>query len=89
LGISPSPPAAPGGTPPGPPRPRGRATAARPPPSPRPQMEAFVYDKELVASVFEEAPKRYADRNGGYCRVVRDPRRRRGDNAEMATIELV
>ncbi|CAG9466409.1 unnamed protein product [Pedinophyceae sp. YPF-701] len=53
------------------------------------QMNAFLYDKELVDAVFDEAAKRYADRNGGYCRVVRDLRNRRGDNAEMAFIELV
>ena len=33
-------------------------------------------------------PERYADRNGGYTRIVRTLRRR-GDNAEMAIIELV
>lgn len=53
------------------------------------QMEAFVYDKALVEAVFEEAPKRYGDRDGGYCRVVKDVRKRRGDAAEMAVIELV
>jgi len=53
------------------------------------QMNAFVYDKDLVDAVFEEGPKRYSDREGGYCRVVRDLRTRRGDNAEMAIIELV
>ena len=55
----------------------------------RRQMEAWIYDKELVAAVCESAPGRYADRQGGYTRVVRDARRRRGDNAEMATLELV
>lgn len=52
-------------------------------------MEAFVYDKELVERVFNDAPKRYEDRQGGYCRVKKEIQRRRGDNAEMATIELV
>merc|ERR1712100_574835 len=52
------------------------------------QAEAYVYDKELVAALFEQAPARYADRTGGYTRIVRTLRRR-GDNAEMAIIELV
>ena len=53
------------------------------------QMEAFVYDKDLVDAVCKEAPSRYGDRAGGYCRVVREVRRRRGDATEMASIELV
>jgi large subunit ribosomal protein L17 len=50
---------------------------------------AFIYDPEVVQTLFEEAPARYSDRNGGYCRVLNEPVRRRGDNAPMATIELV
>ena len=52
------------------------------------QAEAYVFDKELVESLFEQAPGRYAERTGGYTRIVRTLRRR-GDNAEMAIIELV
>jgi large subunit ribosomal protein L17 len=48
----------------------------------------YIYDKSLVHSLFADAPARYKDRNGGYTRVVRTLRRR-GDNAEMAIIELV
>lgn len=55
----------------------------------RRQALAFVYDPELVKSVFENAPSRYNERDGGYCRVVTEIQRRKGDNAEMATIELV
>lgn len=55
----------------------------------RRQALAFVYDKDLVSSLFEQAPERYAERNGGYCRVMTEIQKRRGDNAEMATIELV
>lgn len=36
-----------------------------------------------------QVPARYGDRNGGYCRVKADIQPRRGDNTEMATIELV
>jgi large subunit ribosomal protein L17 len=53
------------------------------------QAFGFVYDKTLVYAVFKEAPKRYGERNGGYCRVTTLIQRRRGDNAELATIELV
>lgn len=53
------------------------------------QAFGFVYDKSIVYALFKEAPARYAERNGGYCRVVAQVERRRGDNTEMATIELV
>ena len=55
----------------------------------RRQAAAFLYDPDIVASLFAEAPARYAERPGGYCRVVTEPRRRRGDAAELAAIELV
>jgi large subunit ribosomal protein L17 len=55
----------------------------------RRQAAAFIYDEDIVASLFSEAPARYADRACGYCRVVTEPRLRRGDAAEMAAIELV
>ena len=48
----------------------------------------YLYDKKLVHSLFEQAKDRYGNRNGGYTRIVRTLRRR-GDNAEMAIIELV
>jgi large subunit ribosomal protein L17 len=55
----------------------------------RRQALSFVYDKDLVANLFEQVPSRYGERNGGYCRVKTEIQRRRGDNAELATIELV
>lgn len=48
----------------------------------------YLYDKQLVHALFAQAQDRYGNRNGGYTRVVRTVRRR-GDNAEMAIIELV
>ncbi|MGK7877738.1 MAG: 50S ribosomal protein L17 [Xenococcaceae cyanobacterium] len=48
----------------------------------------YLYDKKLVHALFEQAQERYGNRQGGYTRLVRT-RRRRGDNAEMAIIELV
>lgn len=48
----------------------------------------YIYDKDLVDELFRAVADRYANRNGGYTRIVRT-KRRRGDNAEMAIIELV
>jgi large subunit ribosomal protein L17 len=54
----------------------------------RRQAMGWIYDKDLVHSLFEAAPDRYSDRNGGYTRVLRTVARQ-GDNAKMAIIELV
>lgn len=55
----------------------------------RRQALGWVYDEDIVRSLFEEAPKRYGDRAGGYTRVKKEIQGRRGDNAPMAVIELV
>ncbi len=49
---------------------------------------SYLYDKQLVHALFADAPERYGNRKGGYTRIVRTIRRR-GDNAEMAIIELM
>ena len=55
----------------------------------RRQALAWIYDKDLVHSLFDAAPERYGDREGGYTRVLKVMHNRRGDNAPMAVIELV
>lgn len=56
--------------------------------SSRRQAMGYIYDKKLVHSLFEAVAERYGDRQGGYTRILRTVNRR-GDNAEMAIIELV
>jgi len=56
--------------------------------SARRQALGYIYDKDLVHTLFEQAPTRYSDRQGGYTRIIRTVPRR-GDNAEMAIIQLV
>ncbi|NTW96091.1 MAG: 50S ribosomal protein L17 [Erysipelotrichaceae bacterium] len=62
----------------------------------RRQVMSYVKDvvadkatgQTAVQKLFDVIAPKYADRHGGYTRVLKT-RTRRGDSAEMATIELV
>jgi len=54
----------------------------------RRQAMSIIREKEVVHKLFEDAPKRFADVNGGYTRVVKIGFRP-GDAASVSLVELV
>jgi large subunit ribosomal protein L17 len=48
-----------------------------------------LYDPDVLKKLFDVLGPRYADRPGGYTRVLKIDGRRHGDAAEMAILELV
>lgn len=53
------------------------------------QALSFIFDKELVGTMFNLVPDKYKDRTSGFTRIKTEPFLRRGDGTEMAIIELV
>lgn len=54
----------------------------------RRRILTMVPDKEVVKRLFDEIAPRFAERPGGYTRILRLGNRR-GDNAELAIIEFI
>ena len=54
----------------------------------RRQAMAYIRSKDIVAKLFDKLSEQYADRQGGYIRIIRTGIRP-GDAAPMAIIELV
>ena len=52
------------------------------------QALSFIKSRDVVAKLFDEIQAQYADRNGGYTRIIQTGQRR-GDAAPMAILELV
>lgn len=52
------------------------------------QIYSFITKEDVAKKLIDEIGPKYADRNGGYTRIIRTGARR-GDAAEMAVIELV
>lgn len=54
----------------------------------RRQVLSVVQDKKVVAKLFDRLAPRYAERNGGYTRIMKVGNRA-GDNASVSIIEFV
>jgi len=54
----------------------------------RRQAMSYIRSKSVVAKLFDQLSSQYAERNGGYTRIIRTGTRL-GDAAPMAILELV
>ena len=52
------------------------------------QVYSYITKEDVAKKLFDEVSPKYADRNGGYTRIIKTGVRR-GDAAEMAILELV
>jgi large subunit ribosomal protein L17 len=54
----------------------------------RRQALSFIFDEKVTVKLFNELAPRYAERTGGYTRIVKLGARQ-GDGAPMVQLELV
>jgi len=54
----------------------------------RRQLQSFLIREAVAAKVFNTIAPRFADRNGGYSRIIKLGNRK-GDGADLAIIELL
>lgn len=55
----------------------------------RRKAASFIYDKDVVKDLFSSVAERYKEqKNGGFTRIVKNGFRR-GDNAQLAILQLV
>ena len=55
----------------------------------RRQAFADLRDKEMTAKLFDVLGPRFAERPGGYCRILKLAKPRLGDNGQRVLIEFV
>jgi large subunit ribosomal protein L17 len=54
----------------------------------RRQAMTYIRSQDIVAKLFDDLSRQYADRQGGYTRIIRTGERN-GDAAPMAIVELI
>ena len=51
-------------------------------------IHIYLTEEDVATKLFNEIAEKYADRQGGYTRIIRLDQRR-GDAAQMARIQMV
>ncbi len=54
----------------------------------RRRANEVLNNRDLVKLLFDEIAPKFADRNGGYTRILKLQERRKGDNAQLCIFEL-